>query len=124
MSVVPASVSELVEAVKATRGPLLAVGAGTKPRLSAVDGVTRLSLSGLRGIVEYDPSESTFTALAAYGSGLRTGPSNNETVPQHLRVDATLQYAFEQLPLRPRVALDTRHMTIAPRRRRRSGAGS
>jgi glycolate oxidase FAD binding subunit len=64
MSVVPASVSELVEAVKATQGPLLAVGAGTKPRLSAVDGVTRLSLTGLSGIVEYDPSEYTFTALA------------------------------------------------------------
>ena len=60
----PTSVSELVEAVKATRGPVLAVGAGTKPRLSAVNGVTRLSLTGLRGIVEYDPDEYTFTALA------------------------------------------------------------
>ncbi len=49
---------------------------------------------------------AVFTALAAYGSGLRTGPSNNETVPQHVRVDATLQYSFEKLPFHPRVAID------------------
>lgn len=59
----PASVAELVEAVRAT-SRLLAVGAGTKPRLSAVPGATRLSTTGLRGIVEYDPGEFTFTALA------------------------------------------------------------
>lgn len=49
---------------------------------------------------------ASFTALAAYGSGLRTGPNNNQTVPAHVRVDTTLQYAFEQLPLHPLVALD------------------
>ena len=49
---------------------------------------------------------ASFTALAAYGSGLRTGPSNNQTVPEHVRVDATLQYAFHQIPLHPTVALD------------------
>lgn len=64
MSMAPTSVPELVEAVKTTRGPLLPVGAGTKPRLSAVSGATGLSLTGLRGIVEYDPDEYTFTALA------------------------------------------------------------
>ena len=42
---------------------LIAVGGGTKPRLSAVDAV-RLSTARLRGIVDYDPSEFTFTALA------------------------------------------------------------
>ena len=46
------------------------------------------------------------TVVAAYGSGLRTGPSNDQSVPPHLRFDATLQYAFDQLPLRPRIAVD------------------
>jgi glycolate oxidase FAD binding subunit len=58
----PDSVAELVEAVRSTPR-LLPVGGGTKPRLSAVDGV-KLSTAGLRGLVEYDPSEFTFTALA------------------------------------------------------------
>ena len=49
---------------------------------------------------------ASLTALLAYGSGLRTGPDNQGTVPQHFRFDVTLQYAFENLPLRPRVAVD------------------
>lgn len=36
----------------------------------------------------------TATALAQYGSGLRTGPSNNEHVPGHVRVDVATQYTF------------------------------
>jgi len=51
-------------------------------------------------------SGASATVMAAYGSGLRTGPSNDQTVPQHLRFDATLQYSFDQLPLRPRIAID------------------
>jgi glycolate oxidase FAD binding subunit len=40
-------------------------GGGTKTTLSAPrDGVTLLDLSGLSGIVEYEPAEFTFTALA------------------------------------------------------------
>src|SRR3954447_2992182 len=58
----PESLAELVDAVRSTPR-LLAVGAGTKPRLSAVDGV-KLTTAGLRGISEYDPSEFTFTAAA------------------------------------------------------------
>jgi glycolate oxidase FAD binding subunit len=58
----PTSVEELVEAVRSTPR-LIAVGAATKPRLSAVDAV-KLSTVGLRGISEYDPSEFTFTAAA------------------------------------------------------------
>jgi glycolate oxidase FAD binding subunit len=58
----PASVSELVEAVRSTPR-LLAVGAGTKPRPAEVDAV-KLSVIQLRGIIEYDPSEFTFTARA------------------------------------------------------------
>jgi len=63
----PASFEELADAVRSTPR-LLAVGAGTKPRLSCVD-VVRLSIASLRGISEYDPSEFTFTAAA--GTPLR-----------------------------------------------------
>ncbi|MDR3402906.1 MAG: FAD-binding protein [Chthoniobacter sp.] len=58
----PTTFEELAEAVRSTPH-LLAVGAGTKPRLSAVDAV-KLSMTALRGISEYDPSEFTFTAAA------------------------------------------------------------
>jgi len=58
----PATLDELVDVVRTTPR-LLAIGAGTKARLSAVD-VTKVSLSGLSGLVEYEPSEFTFTALA------------------------------------------------------------
>ena len=58
----PNSVEELADAVRSTKR-LLPVGAGTKPRLSAVD-CTKISTSKLTGIVEYEPSEFTFTALA------------------------------------------------------------
>ncbi len=46
------------------------------------------------------------TATLAYGSGLRTGPSNNEHVPGHATVDLTAQYAFDKIPLKPRLAID------------------
>lgn len=62
MTMAPTSIDDLVEAVRATPR-LLAMGAGTKPRLSAVH-VPKLSMTGLTGIVEYDPGEFTFTALA------------------------------------------------------------
>src|SRR3954453_23855872 len=58
----PENLTELVDAVRSTPH-LLAVGAGTKPRLSAVDAV-KLSTARLCGISEYDPSEFTFTAAA------------------------------------------------------------
>jgi glycolate oxidase FAD binding subunit len=63
----PESFAELVDAVRSTPH-LLAVGAGSKPRLSAMD-VVKLSTARLRGISEYDPSEFTFTATA--GTPLR-----------------------------------------------------
>ena len=63
-SLEPTTVGELVDAV-GSAPRVLAVGAGTKPRLSAVGGdVVRISTARLRGIVEYEPSEFTFTALA------------------------------------------------------------
>lgn len=58
----PANPTELAAAVRSAPR-VIAVGAGTKPRLSAVDAV-RISTAKLRGIVEYEPSEFTFTALA------------------------------------------------------------
>jgi glycolate oxidase FAD binding subunit len=58
----PSSIPELVEAVRSTPR-LIPVGGRTKPRLSAVD-AAHLSMPGLRGIIEYEPSEFTFTALA------------------------------------------------------------
>ena len=58
------AIEELAEAVRSTPR-VLPVGARTKPRLSQVaSDVVLLSLCGLSGIIEYDPSEFTFTALA------------------------------------------------------------
>ena len=34
------------------------------------------------------------TGLVAYGSGLRTGPTNNEHVPGHVRGDVSMNYTF------------------------------
>jgi len=58
----PTTLSELAEAVRSSPH-LIAVGARTKPGLSEVDW-PRLVTTGLKGIVEYNPSEFTFTALA------------------------------------------------------------
>jgi len=58
----PGSVSELIETVRSAP-KILAIGAGTKPRLSATADF-KISLKQLRGVVEYEPSEFTFTALA------------------------------------------------------------
>ena len=58
----PASVKELAEVVRSAPR-LLAQGAVTKPRLSAVE-VPKVSTLALRGVLEYEPSEFTFTALA------------------------------------------------------------
>jgi glycolate oxidase FAD binding subunit len=60
----PTTPAELADAVRSAPR-VLAVGAGTKPRLSRLaDDVVRISTAKLRGIVEYEPSEFTFTALA------------------------------------------------------------
>ena len=58
----PTSFAELADAVRSSPR-VLAVGAKTKPRLSAVDAV-QISTLGLRGVSEYDPSEFTITAQA------------------------------------------------------------
>ncbi|MSU69866.1 MAG: FAD-binding protein [Opitutaceae bacterium] len=60
----PVTPEEVADAVRSAPR-VLAVGATTKPRLSQVDrGCVRLSTVGLRGLVEYDPDEFTFTARA------------------------------------------------------------
>jgi glycolate oxidase len=60
----PSTPAELAEAVR-THERVLAIGARTKPRLSQVpDNFTHVSTRNLRGIVEYEPEEFTFTALA------------------------------------------------------------
>ena len=62
--VTPATATEVAEAVRAAPR-VLAVGARTKPRLSQVSpDVTLLSTRQLSGIIEYEPDEYTFTALA------------------------------------------------------------
>jgi outer membrane cobalamin receptor len=48
----------------------------------------------------------TATTLAQYGSGLRTGPSNDEHVPGHVRVDISTQYVFETSGYPMRLAVD------------------
>jgi glycolate oxidase FAD binding subunit len=60
----PVSVAELVEAIRSAPR-VIAVGGGTTPRLSAVgDEFMRVSTTQVRGIIEYEPDEFTFTALA------------------------------------------------------------
>jgi hypothetical protein len=58
------------------------------------------------GVDLHDESEqSHLSVLFQYGSGLRTGPDNNETVPGHSVWNMTLRHRFD-LPLHPEVAVD------------------
>ena len=82
----PASVKELAEVVRSVPR-VLAAGAGTKPRLSAVD-VPKVSTLELRGILEYEPSEFTFTALA--GTPVRELAAALAARGQYLPFDALL----------------------------------
>lgn len=64
MSLATDRVEDLQQAVRDAPRVLPCAGA-TKPALStAPDGVVSLDVSGLSGILEYDPGELTFTALA------------------------------------------------------------
>src|SRR5687767_7639171 len=64
MIVSPDSLAAVCAAVRGHRC-LLPSGGGTKPALSrAPEGVVRLDMRGLSGIVEYEPDEFAFTALA------------------------------------------------------------
>jgi glycolate oxidase FAD binding subunit len=67
-------------------------GGGSKPALSTPpEGVTPLVVSGLRGIVEYDPEELTITALA--GTPVRVVQAALAAHGQHLPFDPPLARA-------------------------------
>jgi glycolate oxidase FAD binding subunit len=71
---------------------VLARGGGSKPALSTPpEGVTPLVVSGLRGIVEYDPEELTITALA--GTPVRVVQAALAAHGQHLPFDPPLARA-------------------------------
>jgi outer membrane cobalamin receptor len=58
------------------------------------------------GIDLHDASQASHLAvLYQYGSGLRTGANNNETVPGHSTWNLTLRHRFD-MPLHPEVAVD------------------
>lgn len=82
----PTSLDELAEAVRSCPR-VLPVGAQTKPALSRC-AATKLSLTGLRGLVEYDPSEFTFTAFA--GTPVREIEALLAERGQHLPFDPML----------------------------------
>ncbi|MCB0211642.1 MAG: FAD-binding protein [Anaerolineae bacterium] len=64
MSPQPTTLEELQSIIKENQA-LLPIGGGTKPALStAFNGATRLDMSRLSGIIEYEPGEYTFTAYA------------------------------------------------------------
>jgi glycolate oxidase FAD binding subunit len=64
MSLRPTTIEETQELVR-IHPRLLPRGRGSKPPLSTPpEGVTSLDLAGLSGIIEYQPEEFTFTALA------------------------------------------------------------
>lgn len=84
--IAPATLTELRDAVLSA--PLvIAVGAETKPRLSAVEAV-KISTRQLSGITEYEPSEFTFTALA--GTPVREIIATLDEKGQYLPFDPML----------------------------------
>lgn len=62
----PNSPQQLLEFVRDAKGPILPVGGGSKPACSGIrqNFDTSVSTTKLSGILEYQPSEFTFTALA------------------------------------------------------------
>ena len=85
----PTSVVELIEAVRSTPR-ILAIGAGTKPRLSSV-AVIKLTTTRVKGITEYESSEFTFTALA--GTTIQEISQTLGTKGQYLPFDPPLMNA-------------------------------
>ena len=87
----PTTANELCDAIRA-HSRVLAIGARTKPRLSAVSpaqgDVALISTLGLSGIIAYEPGEFTFTALA--GTPLREIRAALAERGQHLPFDPPL----------------------------------
>jgi hypothetical protein len=67
-------------------------------------------VSANAGLDLADQAGSThLSGLVTFGSGLRTGPTNNATLPASTIVDLTLRHRFD-IPLRPEVAIDVRNL--------------
>jgi glycolate oxidase FAD binding subunit len=95
-ALVATDVADVQEAVR-EGGPLLPVGGGTKPATHPEPGgeVRALDVSGLAGIVDYDPAELTFTArpgtpLAAIDEMLGAHGQHLPFDPPRLGAGATL----------------------------------
>jgi hypothetical protein len=74
----------------------------------ATDNAQRVSANA--GLDLADQNGSThLSGLVTFGSGLRTGPTNNATLPASTIVDVTLRHRFD-IPLRPEVAIDVRNL--------------
>ncbi|MGD0678133.1 MAG: carboxypeptidase regulatory-like domain-containing protein [Polyangiaceae bacterium] len=59
------------------------------------------------GIDLHDDSEAShLSVLFQFGSGLRTGPDNNQTVPGHSTWNLTLRHRFDFALLHPELAVD------------------
>ncbi len=91
MPVEPSSAQEIADAVR-SHPCVLMTGGQTKPRLSAVGGdVTLISPRRISGIIEYDPGEFTFTALA--GTPMREIVETLGAQGQYLPFDPVLTEA-------------------------------
>ena len=74
----------------------------------ATDNAQRVSANA--GLDLADQAGSThLSGLVTFGSGLRTGPTNNATLPASTIVDVTLRHRFD-IPLRPELAIDVRNL--------------
>ena len=70
----PKTPADLAEAV-CSLPRVLAVGAQTKPRLAVTGaGAALISTKELQGIIEYEPEEFTFTALAGTAGFVELAP--------------------------------------------------
>jgi outer membrane cobalamin receptor len=66
-------------------------------------------LTANAGIDLSDGGTTHLSGLLTFGSGLRTGPTNNETLPPYTVLDVGLRHRFD-VPLRPEVALDVKNL--------------
>ena len=74
----------------------------------ATDNAQRVSANV--GLDLVDQAGTThLSGLVTFGSGLRTGPTNNATLPASSIVDVTLRHRFD-IPLRPELAIDVRNL--------------
>ena len=88
----PSCIDEIVDLIREDGSPVLARGAGTKiPLCHAGDDTRCLDLSGLSGVMEYEPSEYVFSARA--GTPLSEINGILEEYGQYLPFDPPLSEA-------------------------------